>query len=83
MALSHLLDHQRLLGVLLAKVGTRGLHEIEELGHHGSYAAEMARPGGPFKDIAEAFYNNEGATVVRIDVLHFWEEDEVDTFLFQ
>src|SRR5205085_9753161 len=38
----HAADHDHLLGVFLAEVGALGSEGVEQLGHHGGDAAEVA-----------------------------------------
>ncbi len=66
-----------MLPVLLAEVGARGLHGVEEFEHDGEHAVEMSRPLRAFELRAEQIFCHAIAVAVGIKRVRRRREDGV------
>ena len=71
-----LLHHNGLQTVLLAKVGVRGLHDVEQFGYHGRDSAEETRTGRSFADAVASFDRDVGKVLGDLRVHHFVRRSE-------
>ena len=76
-------QHHELLGVLTTEVGAGWLHDVKELCHHRSDAAQVPGAILALQHLRDARHLHERSVAFRVHLFRRRHEDSVDALLAQ